>query len=185
MTILATYATACTFTAFEPCHLLARTGFVSLWHIQVSDEVNFALLRCNVLQQTCIFLPSPVNTNIRKQRIYQQFSYLQHFAIKKHNIYFQSSSYQIIVQWNRLILLEGPDLPSILLTVSVTKEKLSTQLFIKLKTSQIQLCLILINSSIQDIQLVILCTYNTTGLRPVSIVITSCMSCNLNRQLFL
>jgi len=34
---------------------------------------------------------------------------------KKYKIYFQGSSYQIIVQWNRLILLEGPDLPNILL----------------------------------------------------------------------
>jgi len=64
---------------------------------------------------------------------YQHFSCLQLFAIKKHTIYVQNFSYQIIVQWNRLILLEGPDLPSILLTVNVTKEELSTQLFIKLK----------------------------------------------------
>jgi hypothetical protein len=55
------------FHGFEPCHWLARTGFVSLWDIHVSDKVNFALLQCNVLQQTCITLPAPVNTNIRKQ----------------------------------------------------------------------------------------------------------------------
>jgi hypothetical protein len=44
------------------------------------------------------------------------------------NITFTSRvPHQIIVQWNRLLLLEGPDLPSILHSVSVTKEKLSTQ----------------------------------------------------------
>lgn len=78
----------------------------------------------------CLLLLIPTLEN---NVCYQQFSCLQHFAIKKHNIYIQSSSYQITVQWNRLILLEDPDLPGILLTVSVTKEKLSTQLFIKLK----------------------------------------------------
>lgn len=78
----------------------------------------------------CLLLLIPTLEN---NVCYKQFSCLQHFAIKKHNIYIQSSSYQIIVQWNRLILLVGPDLPSILLTVSVTKENLSTQLFIKLK----------------------------------------------------
>jgi hypothetical protein len=78
----------------------------------------------------CLLLLIPTLEN---NAYYQQFSCLQHFSIKHHKIYLQSSSYQIIVQWNRLILLEGPDLPSMLFTVSVTKEKLSTKLFIKLK----------------------------------------------------
>jgi hypothetical protein len=120
VTILATYATAYTFTAFEPCHWFARTGFVSLWGIHVSDKL---ILPCcsvtcyNKHASFCLLLLIPALEN---NVCYQQFSCLKHFAIKKHNIYIQSSSYQIIVQWNRLILLEGPDLPSILLTVSVT-----------------------------------------------------------------
>jgi hypothetical protein len=76
-----------------------------------------------MLQETCIILPSPVHTIIRKQCMLPAVLMLAALCYQKHNIFFQSSPFPVILQWNRLIVLEGPDLPSIPLTVSVTKEK--------------------------------------------------------------